>query len=130
MAIRVPALYVRSSQQGLTTEMLRLPIEQLVKQATAIVADPRGEPASPLTRSELEDRQDTVATVHGERRRRKLTPEFLTEVADVYGEGERLGRAPTQHVADTLYGSRPAAGRWVREAREQGFLPPRGRSNG
>jgi hypothetical protein len=54
------------------------------------------------------------------RRRRQITDEFLRDVAAAY---ERAGTKPTLAVMHQFHGSRATASRWVREARNRGFLP-------
>jgi hypothetical protein len=58
------------------------------------------------------------------RANRKLTPEFLRQVAEVYREALRTGRAPTQAVKSRFFVSERMAGGYVQRARKAGLLPP------
>lgn len=61
------------------------------------------------------------------RRKRKLTKEFLTDVARVYREAASAGDAPVKAVAEHwgMDPSKPYTARgWVMEARKLGLLPP------
>jgi hypothetical protein len=54
------------------------------------------------------------------RRAQPITDEHLAEVAEVYSAA---GSKPTQAVLHRFHVSRPTASRWVRLARDRGFLP-------
>lgn len=56
------------------------------------------------------------------RRRRKVTPDLLSEVAAVYREHPQ---APTKAVSAAMYVSPAQASRYVKAAREAGLIPPR-----
>ncbi len=51
-------------------------------------------------------------------------PDHYVRVAEVYRAAELAGRPPTKAVADELHGSRSAAAKWVRKARDLGLLGP------
>lgn len=55
-------------------------------------------------------------------RQRKLTPQFLREVAEVYSAAKREGRPPTIAVAEHFRVSHRTATRWAGEARKAGEL--------
>lgn len=57
-------------------------------------------------------------------RRRRVTPELLAKVAEVYRAAYSAGQSPTQAVAETFEVSHSTAGRWVVEARKAGTLGP------
>ncbi|WP_157879717.1 hypothetical protein [Streptomyces yangpuensis] len=56
--------------------------------------------------------------------RRSLTPDHLTNVAEVYREAHKQGRPPTVAVAEHFGVSHSAAAKWVGAARKQGQLGP------
>lgn len=58
------------------------------------------------------------------RRRRIVTPDHLIQVAEIYRDAMKEGRAPTAAVADHFTVSHSTAARWVREARQQQYLGP------
>jgi hypothetical protein len=71
--------------------------------------------------------QRAAAEVAGPRRRWLMTDEHLAEVARVYAENPRNikgRRAPTEAVRDHFNVPTSTAGRWVKRARRDGFLPP------
>lgn len=68
-------------------------------------------------------------TVGGElkqagRRRTRITPERLAEVASVYRAAEDRGVSPTVAVADRFGKPHSTAAKWVAHARRGGYLPP------
>jgi hypothetical protein len=65
-----------------------------------------------------DERLLTRAAQH--RARRQITDEFLREVAAVYSEAETK---PTVAVMRQFHGARATASRWIREARNRGFIP-------
>lgn len=56
-------------------------------------------------------------------RRRTITDEFLRTVAEVHRDAEARGRPPVLAVAAEFQTARPNAERWVRKARQAGYLP-------
>jgi hypothetical protein len=57
-------------------------------------------------------------------RGRRLTDDFYAAVADLYREAAARGLNPRTTVAEQAGTSTEVAGRWVREARKRGQLPP------
>ena len=58
------------------------------------------------------------------RRRRLVTPQHLTEVAEIYREAYELGLPPTKTLAERFQISHSTAARWVGRARATGALGP------
>jgi hypothetical protein len=83
--------------------------------------------------------EDAFASVEAERgaefrrrqRRRWLTDAHLRDVADVYGDAERAGASSVVRAVAERFGcSLSTAERWIRTARERGFLPQSPRQKG
>jgi hypothetical protein len=83
--------------------------------------------------------EDAFAQIDAERgaefrqrqRRRWLTDAHLRDVADVYGDAERAGASSlVRAVAERFGCSLSTAERWIRTARERGFLPQSPRQKG
>jgi hypothetical protein len=55
---------------------------------------------------------------------RNLSDEFYAAVADRYRDAVARGLNPRSAIASAADVSNDVAGRWVREARKRGFLPP------
>jgi hypothetical protein len=55
---------------------------------------------------------------------RNLPDEFYATVADRYRDAFARGLNPRSAIAEAASVSTDVAGRWVREARKRGFLPP------
>jgi len=55
---------------------------------------------------------------------RNLPDEFYTTVADRYRDAAARGLNPRSAIAAAASVSNDVAGRWVREARKRGYLPP------
>ena len=68
------------------------------------------------------DQRDWQRSVHRRQRRRWITRELLAEVTEVY-QGDP--RQPTKAVQEHFQVSPATASRWVKTAREEGFLAPR-----
>lgn len=71
-----------------------------------------------------------VASVTQRRRRDRLTPSHLREVARVYREAWHAGKNPTRAVADHFDRQYSTASRWVVAARKSGELGPADGSRG
>lgn len=118
---------VAPSQQLTGDDLRTYPIqdvrERAVKSLMRLV-DHVDEPTGGLFTKgvEPEVRQDEVRRIMSSRRRR-VTEEFLDQVAEVYQEAEQHG-SPTRAVASELHGSHSSAARWVGLARKAGKLPP------
>jgi hypothetical protein len=76
---------------------------------------PEGSEADRMVRSLLEE-------IRAGKGKRKITPEFLQQVAAVYRA--HSGRKPTQMVARTFDVEHRQASNYVQLARERGFLAP------
>ncbi|WP_152648660.1 hypothetical protein [Streptacidiphilus anmyonensis] len=59
-------------------------------------------------------------------RRRRITDEFLREVARVYMLEDEAGFPPTRAVADHFKAPHSTAAKWVGAARRKGLIPPIG----
>lgn len=70
------------------------------------------------------DARARAATFPLARRRNRITPAFLREVADVYREAYREGMPPTVAVKEHFGTTHSTAARWVMKARESGHLGP------
>jgi hypothetical protein len=81
----------------------RLPLRQL--RATAVRA--------------LNDEADWLAPFKIEKAGRSWPPDHYEEVARVY---RNAGHAPLKAIQETWHVSRPAASKWVRKARDLGYL--------
>lgn len=57
-------------------------------------------------------------------RGRKLADDFYEKVADAYRAATARGLRPRTAIAETAGVTTDVAGRWVREARKRGLLPP------
>jgi hypothetical protein len=64
----------------------------------------------------------TVDVLRKSRANRKITPDFLREVAEVYKAN--LATGPTRAVRERFFVSERQAGGYVQRARRLGFLPP------
>jgi hypothetical protein len=122
-------------EDGVTGSLLRtLPIEALVRQATAVAAEANVDPV--LGPREMpEKRESDVASAstafaerHGERRPRTVTRERLELVAELWRQGEQLGVGGANHVKDTLHLSYPAVYKLRRRAEDEGLIGPPPRS--
>jgi len=60
-----------------------------------------------------------ITSAMRQRKRWQLTPELLTEVAQVYRQATA---APVLAVAEHFKRNRPTASRWVAKARDEGYL--------
>ncbi len=130
----------RPGGPSVTAESLRtIPLGRYLR-ASAVIAAMKGEQKDDgsITLEPVEATSDADTLVDADRRaagrgrRRTVTADHLAEVARVY-EAE-LGRAreggqagPTAAVARHWTVARPTASRWVRLARERGFLAPYGK---
>lgn len=74
----------------------------------------------PLTESELKEIQKEI----GKSIRKKITPEFLEEVAKIYTEAGLRGEFPTKAVQEFYKCSRRTAEDYVMASRKMKFLPP------
>lgn len=133
---RCRSFTVRAHDNGpeVTGETLRrLPVRTLVRDATARVAaqwrlseaqgeDMRLVPASPS--EGLETYRALLEDARRPRRGSPITDDHLRQVADLYRTALARGDAPTQTVADSMHVVPSTAGRWVKRARERGFLGP------
>ncbi|MET8658189.1 hypothetical protein [Streptomyces griseus] len=57
-------------------------------------------------------------------KRRRITDDFLREVAEAYEAAESLGLPPTREVANRFDAPHSTVSKWVASARRKGFLPP------
>lgn len=88
--------------------------------ATHRVLDPRRADAD---RRAPGGRQSARVRLEAEvQRRRRVTRDLLTDVAEVYRSAYRSGDSPTVAVADHFDVSHSTAGRWVVAARKEGVL--------
>jgi hypothetical protein len=117
----------RPEGPGITgQELKRIPIASWMRQACRHAAVPKtlGEVglSFALAASDAE-REELDRSLR--RRHRRLTDEFLREVAAVYSDF--LDDSPVEAVKAKWPTSYSSAARWVSEARARGFLPPSGR---
>jgi hypothetical protein len=143
----VSAVQVISRGPGsqVTSSLLRIPaVAELAEQAIAYVAEnyfvatqlPRlgidaftafigaqaGWPETDETKAILEALDTYRAQALKGRQRRKLTPEFLAEVAKVFTSAEKF---PTKAVQLHYSTEKRTAARWIAAARAAGYLPKR-----
>jgi hypothetical protein len=73
---------------------------------------------------------EAYATARGtpspQRKRVRITDEFLRKVARVYAMAERIGLPPTREVANQFKAPHSTAAKWVGSARRKKLLPPVG----
>ena len=75
--------------------------------------------ADPLTRSELSDLTKTINTTL----RKRITPEYLKHIADVYTHAVKDGKNPIQAIMDSERVAHRTASDYASKARELGLLP-------
>jgi hypothetical protein len=143
---RCVALRVTAKSEGAVTgDMLRrLPVarhvERAALQAASVVEvqkDLRGgiTQIGPVSNREQAAEVLESAARRVPRRGSPVSDEHLKQVATLYRKALRMQgpkKAPTEAVAMQMHVSRSTAGRWVRKARDAGFLGPghRGRAGG
>lgn len=118
------------------SDLQQLPVSRLVTNAAVLAASspmagrPEKVPGKPgitkvvpLTADEAEQ---TTELLHRREPRRGLpiTDEHLDEVAKVYRDALGAGARPTKAVMAAFHAKRPTASKWVRAARDRGFLGP------
>lgn len=99
---------LRPGEKALTTERVRVPLDGLVREVATIIGGDGIMEAYP-------------APVEPGKR---IPDEHFERVADVYRYAVKLGRPPTEGVAEAFDVARSTAGRWVVQARRRGFLGP------
>ena len=62
-------------------------------------------------------------TVKSPGRGRHVDDDFLREVARVYAEARNSGEVVDVAIRNRLAGSGGSAGRWIRQAKDRGFIP-------
>jgi len=104
------------------TELRALPISKLLEFAcTQVAMTPVGASAWSLDGPTSEEAAEAAyADVTRSHRRRRVTDELLGNVATVYLEGAGHG---AERVAEAFHVSISQAHRYVKQAREKGFLP-------
>lgn len=75
--------------------------------------------ADPLTRSELSNLTKTINTTL----RKRITPKYLTHIADVYTHAVKDGKNPIQAIMDSERVAHRTASDYASKARELGLLP-------
>lgn len=102
--------------EGLIVNFLRLP------EARAAA----GEAIRALPRRDLDNATTDRPLDAGIQRRRKLTPEHLKEVAQIYSTAQAHDEPPTRSVQHHFGVSHSTAAKWVGAARRATLLPPVG----
>jgi hypothetical protein len=105
----------------------RVPVASIVRDAAARAAlrverQRRGAKLTPIGEND-EDFYRALRKTKA-RGRTRLTDDELEEVATIYRAAHARGEAPTETVREVLRTSRASASRWIREARDRGFLGP------
>ena len=123
---------LRSTDEGrevLTSDRGRIRVEDFLEVAlvqVGLIFSVEGEGDTALTTMEpietVEEARETLATMRDVRReaRRKVTDEFLREVAEVYRDN--ADETPTAAVARWSGKAHRTAGLYVKQAREKGYL--------
>jgi hypothetical protein len=75
--------------------------------------------ADPLTRSELSDLSKTINTTL----RKRITPEYLEHIANIYTQAVKDGKKPIQVIMDSERVAHRTASDYASKARELGLLP-------
>ena len=109
---------VSSDEQPLTATRIRIPLGELVEEATVLAAS-HGE-----ARYDPQEFLSSLTAAMTPAPGKLLPRERLEEAADVYRYALRLGQPPTNAVAEALNVSRSTAGRYVVRARRAGLLGP------
>jgi hypothetical protein len=116
--------------QPLTPEALhRFPLGRMVEEATLMSARPVDEiPRRKITWANIDEARraqaEALKRFRSQRRQgRRMTDDFLREVADVYRQHVAT-RKPSKAVAEHFHYQPESARRVVREARLRGFLGP------
>ena len=75
--------------------------------------------ADPLTRSELSDLSKAINTTL----RKRITPEYLEHIANIYTQAVKDGKNPIQAIMDSERVAHRTASDYASKARELGLLP-------
>jgi hypothetical protein len=121
---------VGSVPDPLTGARIRIPLDSLVREiATQIASAPAPGP-SDTWEGFVQGFEAELANLARPERGKRISDEFLRQVADVYRYALGRGLAPTAAVGEAFNYSRSTAGRWIVEARRRGLLGPaiRGRA--
>jgi hypothetical protein len=126
-ALRVFRHPERPSLSG--NELRRFPIAEWVKFACSMVGvgNQGGVPTTDAEWRSEDYRADIERAIPQPRRRGVITDEFLKEVAETYkanAESAPIDVIRKVHDQGRDYVAHSTAARWVRLARERGFLPP------
>jgi hypothetical protein len=130
LSVQVEAPPVEGSDQpfdpvspGVTTDALRkIPVARFIREARKsrlLVMSPEG--VSDL--SEVAGPEDTYGVGKRSIKRGKpLTDQHLEAVAEQYRAAVKAGRPPTETIRKLAGVGRPTAAKWIRAARDRGFL--------
>lgn len=108
-------------------ELRRLPVANWLEYACAMAALERttttGDDGKAVTTISVADAEDAVGAIPVGRRRTFITDEYLeNDVARVWLSARREGLAPTREVQEQLHLSARTASRYVKLARDRGYL--------
>ncbi len=118
----------RADGQPLAAKNLRsLPLSKWLRHAVATQSFHRSTPGSPIYGLESSDEQRREVLEKLPSGRIRVNDVLLRRVADIY---ERAESAPTKAVQDEFLVSRSQASRYVRAARDKGFLALPGQKPG
>jgi hypothetical protein len=112
----------------ITEQDMRIPLGHFYREAVAAIAHRVEANPEGGVRLVPTDEGEVSAGEIPARRRVRLSDDFLREVGRVYSQALDAGEHPTQAVFDKVLhdghpaGARSTVSRWVRRARERGFL--------
>lgn len=115
---------------SLTSHDLRaVSLKDILVEAARATAFESTETEAAITHTPLGDGKAHLAGTlgHLKKGRRWLTREFLVEVAEIYNTADSQGLFPAKAVAEAYEVSRNTVKHWLKRAREENLIPPRGR---
>jgi hypothetical protein len=125
---RPECVAVRRRKDGpaLTSDSVRIPLSQLITEATRVVSRELKSRAGDWAFYGPAPAERVEAAIRRPKRGRgaRMEDSLLQEVAAVYREAHARREAPVVAIVERFQVAYPTAGRWVREARERDFLGP------
>jgi hypothetical protein len=130
---RTPQIMLESEYSPLAVSVMRAMAKMGVESSNPVVMELpthlKGVPttfvrywdgkADPLTRSELSDLSKTINTTL----RKRITPEYLEHIANIYTQAVKDGKNPIQAIMDSERVAHRTASDYASKARELGLLP-------
>ena len=130
---RTPQIMLESEYSPLAVSVMRAMAKMGVESSNPVVMELpthlKGVPttfvrywdgkADPLTRSELSDLSKTINTTL----RKRITPEYLEHIANIYTQAVQDGKNPIQAIMDSERVAHRTASDYASKARELGLLP-------